>query len=234
MTATEVQREALQGKAAVVIDALRMTSVAITALANGASRIHTVRTIDAALDMRKKSKGGILLGGERGGQRIEGFELDNSPRGYTRAIVGGKEICMTTTNGTQAIDVAGEARRVLLCAFNNVTAVAAALQREASAVICCAGTDGRISMEDVLAAGALVERLGGTDNEMDDAAMAALRLYQQARGDLYGALAPCVHVRRMQSWGMEEDIRYCLREDRVGAVPERDAHGNFFVLHGAK
>ena len=49
------------------------------------------------------SAGEALLGGERGGVRIDGFDLDNSPAGYTAERVAGKTVVFTTTNGTAAL-----------------------------------------------------------------------------------------------------------------------------------
>ena len=48
----------------------------------------------------------MVLGGERGGVRIDGFDLGNSPAEYTRPSVGGKVLVFTTTNGTEAIRTA--------------------------------------------------------------------------------------------------------------------------------
>ena len=45
--------------------------------------------------------GTALLGGERGGLPIPGFDLGNSPADYTREVCEGKTLIMTTTNGTR-------------------------------------------------------------------------------------------------------------------------------------
>ena len=53
-----------------------------------------------------------LLAGERGGLKIDGFDLGNSPCGVHRsAPVGGKTVVMTTTNGTKALLHAASARK---------------------------------------------------------------------------------------------------------------------------
>ncbi|MEX0717106.1 MAG: 2-phosphosulfolactate phosphatase, partial [Planctomycetaceae bacterium] len=102
----------------------------------------------------------ILLGGERLGVAIEGFDLDNSPASYSPARVAGRTIVFTTTNGTRAIERARQADRILIGAFSNRAALVEALVDEHRPVhFLCAGTDGQVTAEDVLAAGMLVTSL---------------------------------------------------------------------------
>jgi len=92
----------LEDKLVIVIDVLRATSTMVTALANGCQAIIPVLTSREALEKRLTLPGS-LLGGERQGLTIEGFELGNSPFDYVPEKVGGKRVIMTTTNGTRAI-----------------------------------------------------------------------------------------------------------------------------------
>ena len=121
------------------------------------------------------------------------------------------------------------ARRVLLGAFVNASAAARAVDGEAGVGIVCAGTLGAFTLEDALAAGAIVERLCQKTRavRLDDMALAAHRLYRGARGDLAAALAETEHYGRLTRLGLEADLVYCLREDILGAVPERQADGWF-------
>src|SRR4051794_28316015 len=84
----------------VVFDVLRATSSMLTALAGGAKEIIPVRTIEEARAARKIHPH-ALLGGERHGERIEGFDLGNSPFEYRE--LPGRSIISTTTNGTVAL-----------------------------------------------------------------------------------------------------------------------------------
>ena len=116
---------------AVVIDVLRMTSVAVTALSHGCAGIRAVETVEEA--RAAAASCGALLGGERGAVRIDGFDLDNSPLNYTAERVAGRNLVMTTSNGTRALAAAAGADRVLLAGFLNVSAVARALSRSEKA-----------------------------------------------------------------------------------------------------
>lgn len=231
MLPSALSNKDVAGKAVVVIDALRMTSVAITALANGASGLLAVGQVDEALSYRE-SMPGALLGGERNGLLIPGFDLDNSPLSYTAQRVGGKRVIMTTTNGTRAILAADAARRVLLGAYINASAVADALINEENVAILCAGTAQRFSMEDVVAGGSIISRLQERVEtiHLDDAAQAALRLYRGARQNLKEALSTTHHYNVMRAGGQQADIDYCIREDALAVVPELKSDGFFRLV----
>src|SRR5690606_11885535 len=82
---------ALQGGVAVVIDILRASTTIVHALAEGARAVLPFESVDDARAAAAiQSPGSALLGGERGGERIEGFDLGNSPLEYTPDVVSGK------------------------------------------------------------------------------------------------------------------------------------------------
>ena len=71
---------ATAGGIAVVIDVLRASTTIVTALAHGAARVVPVAEVDEARRRAVAIEGSVVLGGERGGLRIPGFDLGNSPR----------------------------------------------------------------------------------------------------------------------------------------------------------
>lgn len=212
---------------AVAIDVLRMTSVAAQAVQNGCAGILAVPTVEEAREAARAS--GALLGGERQALPIEGFDLSNSPLEYTSQRVGGRLLVMSTSNGTQAIAEAQGAKRLLLGALINASTVASAVAGAQSLAIVCAGTMGAFTLEDALAAGAIIERLlaCGAAARLDDMAVAAHRLYLGARDDLAGALVQTAHFGRLMGLGLGADIAFCLTEDSHTAVPERGQDGWF-------
>jgi 2-phosphosulfolactate phosphatase len=155
-----VAPEELAGGAAVVIDVLRAATTVAYALDAGAKEIIPCLEISDALAWAKKfDEDDIVLGGEREGLPIDGFQLGNSPEEYTADRVGGKTVIFTTTNGTRAMRHARAAEAIFVAAFVNASATAAKLLERPKIDILCAGTDGRISDDDVLVAGLLVDRL---------------------------------------------------------------------------
>ncbi len=219
----EASRVALCGRAAVVIDVLRATSTIVTAIQSGAHRVIPVETPeDARLAAEETGADGAVLGGERGGLKIEGFDFGNSPYEYTPRSVGGKTVIMTTTNGTQAFAAAREADVTFAAALLNIGSVADALLHEGRDVaIICAGTEGRVSLDDLYCAGALIERIitPGTDGMLNDGARLAVHWYGSNTGTGFDVLASCAHGRRLAELGFHRDLEYCSRVDTVMEVP---------------
>lgn len=215
--------KALPG-AAVVIDTLRMTTVAATALENGCTAIAAAATVEEAQRLARPLN--ALLGGERSALKIPGFDLSNSPLEYLPERVGGRSLVLSTSNGTQAIASASGAQRLYLGCLRNAGALAERLRGEESVSFVLAGTAGCFSLEDALTAGALLDRLPA--GEMDDLAVAARALYRQNRTAMHQLLAPCAHYRRLQSLGYTEDLDFCLREDCASATPLKRQGDAFF------
>lgn len=214
-------RGAFAGRAAVVIDVLRATSVMVTALCHGAARILPVVDVDRAEALARARMPRPLLGGERGGVKLPGFDLSNSPAEYTADRVAGREIVISTTNGTRAIDLAAGADKLFLACYGNVSAAAEALwARGQDAVILCAGTAGRFSLDDVLCAGALIDALAARGPlALEDVGQACLMCYRGCAGRELEALASCAHAAKLRRIGYGEDIPLCFTKDVFRGVP---------------
>ena len=207
---------------AVVIDVLRATSVITTALENGARCVIPVRTVEEAQQLYEASNPAqTFRGGERHALKIEGFELDNSPMNYQRQVVEGKEIIITTTNGTQAIQSVQGADTIVLACLRNVRAVAEhLLKSNKDIVIVCAGTEGRFSLDDGLCAGGLLHLLKEkTTVESDDLGILLERFFRDSALDPIHALKDCLHVKRLLSVGFDDDVAFCLQTSVSEVVP---------------
>ena len=163
-----------------------------------------------------------LLGGERGGLPIAGFDFGNSPVEASRQNFTGKTIIMNTTNGTGAAHVAAQsAARVLLASLTN--AHAASRRAKALAVdeiaIVCAGTDDRVGLEDVYAAGVIAEYLLALGEfTVDDGARIALTLRRNMTNPLE-ALSSSTHGQILERLGLGEDVRYAAQVSESTVVP---------------
>ena len=204
----------LSATTCVVFDILRATSSMITALQHGAVEIHPVRTIEEALALKARLPQAVL-GGERHGDLIPGFDVGNAPREYT--ALAGRTIITTTTNGTLALRACEGARRVLVGALLNLEAVAEELRREAPErlLLVCAGTFADFALEDGYAAGELIATLGG--DVLTDAAQATLavaRRYSSGRDALRAAQNGRVLIEK----GRGGDVEWCARRSVFNVV----------------
>ena len=243
---------AVAGGIAVVIDVLRASTTIIAALAHGAARVRPVPTVDLARALAACGGpgSGMLLGGERGGLRIDGFDLGNSPLDYTPARVGGRSIVITTTNGTAALHACTAAAEVLIGAIVNRSAVAArarslALYRSTPDIhLVCAGTDGAVTEEDLLAAGAILDAAAqhpdGHTDTLDASARAALENFRVTSaasvGDLPRGIAAALTLSRggsnLIALGMEADLRAASEIDTLAIVPRLNGSTGWLSTDG--
>jgi 2-phosphosulfolactate phosphatase len=232
--------EELAGGTAVVIDVLRATTTITAALAAGAKQvIPCLEVEEARAAAANLAAGECVLGGERGGVRIDGFDLGNSPGEYTPRSVGGKTLVFTTTNGTKAMRRCAAASDVLLGAFVNFLAVARALSATRAPIhLLCAGTDGRITREDAALAGSLVYLLtfaAPGEFELNDQAalveavgedlLAAALVkedHELAVRNVRAALRNSQGGRNLTALGLEADIDQAAQIDRYDFVPRLD------------
>ncbi|MDP7019796.1 MAG: 2-phosphosulfolactate phosphatase [Pirellulaceae bacterium] len=220
----------LAGKEALVIDVLRATTTISYALANGATRVIPCLEVERAVRLAGEL-GDALLGGERGGERIDGFDLGNSPREYGSEVVRGKTIVFTTTNGTKAMQKCRSSKAVRLAAFANFSAVCDEVAEVGELHLVCAGTNQQITREDVLLAGALVDELlcrnGSSQTDCCDQATIARAAWRDAveqlqAGPVASALRDSSGARNLIEIGQEEDIEIAAQIDRVSIVPRLD------------
>ena len=199
-----------QADTAVVIDVLRATSTITLALASGYERVLVAGSIEHAKTLRG---GDRVLAGEVGCARAPGFDLGNSPEETLEPR--GSELVLATTNGAPAIvgsaAVAGE---VLAASMLNFAAVVAQIE-EGDVLLVCAGTDGRVSIEDVYLAGRLSAALDGPRTDAAQVAEAVAAAYATPLAALE-ASGGAVGLRRE---GLEADIAYCAQESIVDVVP---------------
>jgi 2-phosphosulfolactate phosphatase len=228
-------RPAPAGGIAVVIDVLRASTTMITALAHGAARMVPVADVDEARNRAARLAPPTLLGGERGGIRIPGFDLGNSPLEYTADRVARQTVVITTTNGTAALHACRGAREILIGGIVNRTAVAKTIRRlgrDGEAVhLVCAGTNGLVTAEDVLAAGAILDAAGvdQADDLLDESARAAVTFFRRVAmsGDPTAALvAEFRHSpggANLIALGMEADLPVAAAIDTFTIVPRFDS-----------
>jgi 2-phosphosulfolactate phosphatase len=223
-----VEPQELAGKTVVVIDVLRATTTIIYALAAGATQVSPCLEVDEARRIANELGSKAILGGERGGQQIPGFDLGNSPLEYTPGAVGGKAVVFTTTNGTRAMLRCRAAQRVLMGAFANFSAVCRELAGEDEVVLLCAGTDGHVTREDALFAGAIVDDLTRTAkcaiNDQGQIAADSWRTAVRLLTDrpLGITLRDSRGGRNLIEIGQENDIDIAAQIDKFDIVPQLD------------
>lgn len=203
----------------VVIDVLRATSAICSAFNNGVSALIPVPTVEEAREYQAK---GYLVGAERKGQIVEGFDFGNSPYSYMKEELKGKEVVLSTTNGTKAINIAKDADTVVIGALSNLDALCAWLIEQDKNVLClCSGWQDKFNLEDTICAGAICEHLLNTGEftSDEDSSIAAKYLYLSAWDNPLGYLKSSSHRRRLKNLNLNEDVKYCLTPNTSNSIP---------------
>lgn len=226
----------LAGGTVVVIDLLRASTTICHALAAGARDVTAFLEVGDAIRAAEvqPDRTELILGGERGGVIIEGFDLGNSPAEYTPDEVFGQRVFFTTTNGTMALQHTRLASRVIVGAMVNLSAVVESLRKDEHVHLLCAGTNGHVTREDLLAAGAIGhELLKQGDRERNDLADSVIGEWQEllTTGKALGRTPTeqlAIELRETQGGknlielGMDADLPRCAAIDTLDLVPTYD------------
>jgi 2-phosphosulfolactate phosphatase len=204
----------------VIIDVFRATSTIATALYNGATRIIPVDAVDKCIEIGKITGG--ITAGERDGKVIEGLAYGNSPAEYPRSFIEGKTLVLTTTNGTKLLHMALQAgaAEVVTGSFPNLSAVCDFLVAQNKPVILgCSGWKDKFNLEDTLFAGAVISRIQDHFTIHCDSSLMAADMYNQHKNNMLGFIRRLTHWHRLEKFGLEKDLEYCVTEDVANVLP---------------
>jgi len=209
---------------AVVIDVLRATSTIATALNVGAEAVQTFSSLEELIEAGKQwPQEKRLLAGERGGAKVEGCDLGNSPLDCTPELMADKRLFLTTTNGTRALQRVKLANSVITAAMiNRRAAVNYLLEKQPETVwLLGSGWEGGYSLEDTVCAGAIADLLMQTENVTvgNDEVIAAIALYQQWQNNLLELFEKASHGQRLLRLNCNEDLEYCATLDSLDILP---------------
>lgn len=206
---------------AVIVDVFRATTTICTAFMNGVKRIIPVATIEEAKEYKQK---GYIVGAERNVKQCEFADFGNSPFQYTADKVKDKDVVLTTTNCTHAIDAAQYASQLIIGSFLNINSVADYCTGSVKDVlVVCAGWNDRFNTEDTLFGGALAYLLQNKGYfATSDAVRMSLAMWQEAQNDIACYLKDSEHIKRLAANGMDDSVGYCLTQDKTTIVPRYD------------
>ena len=209
---------------AIAVDVLRATSTMATVLAAGGEAVQVFSDLDQLMTVSEQwPSDKRLRAGERGGAKVAGFELGNSPLDCTAELVAGKRLFISTTNGTRALQRIQNAPIVLAAALINRAAVVKFLLEKPPETVWIVGSgwEGSYSLEDTVCAGAIAHSIWQQTNcplediSGNDEVVSAIALYSQWQNDLLGLLHKASHGQRLLRLECLEDLKYCSQTDTL-------------------
>lgn len=224
-----VTQQDVGGRPVLVLDILRTTTTMVAAMAHGAKAVLPAATQDEALRLvGNLERDAVVLAGERGLERIEGFDLGNSPLEMTSDAVSGKTVVMTTTNGTPAVVAAEHGEPVLIAAVTNFTAAVErarqAFEKSGEIVILCSGRQRTFALEDAYVAGrfarALIPGQHRRSAQFNDGAIAALELVRRYGERWKRAVSASTAARELKANGFKADLAAATEVDVHDIVPQ--------------
>ncbi len=195
----------------IMVDALR-ASTTITAALNNFEKIIPCLSPEDAFEL-KKEIGGVIAG-ERNGEKIEGFEIGNSPFEINELETSEKTLILTTTNGTRILENMNST--VLVGCLINAKAVAekSVTIAENHIDVVMAGVRGEFSLEDFLSSGEILYWICQNleEYEINDMAMAAImasRDYNSLKAGFYNSRTG----KRLAKLGYKKDITFSCQKN---------------------
>jgi 2-phosphosulfolactate phosphatase len=203
----------------VVIDVLRATTAFCAAFEAGVESLVPVASLE---ELKTFKEAGFLTAAERDGKKVDFADYGNSPLRFLQEDLRGKSLAYSTTNGTQAIEIAKPFGGIVTASFANLHAVAAFLKAQNNdLVILCSGWMNSFSLEDSVCAGALIQELvfPASYSISSDSALAALELWEKAKECLQPFCSRGSHYKRLEKLGLQDDLDHCFLMNTSSVVP---------------
>ncbi len=218
---------------AIAIDVLRATTTIAAAFNAGAEAIQVFSDLDKLIaESESWPAQNRIRAGERGGQKVEGFDLGNSPLDHSPEQTKGKRLFMSTTNGTRCLQRIQDAPLVLTAALTTRQAVVNYLLKHRPNTVWLVGSgwEGEYSLEDTVCAGAIIQFvIEQADLDLsvigNDSALASVSLYRQWQTELTQLLHHASHGQRLLRKNNTADIDYCAQLDTLDIVPIQQSPG---------
>ena len=223
----------------IVIDMIRATTTLPVMFERGAARVFVAGSVEEARAARERHPTRLLCG-ERNVQPLPGFDYGNSPAQFARVDLSGRELIMTTTNGTRAFYACPErsqplrgrqplwerGNNSLAGSFYNAQAVTGhavtlARQRQSGIALVCSGELGYFALDDAVCAGYLAQQIiqhaQGDALQLNESVEAAITLYEAYQPPKI--MDHCNSARSVINGGLIEDVYFCMQMNESATIP---------------
>lgn len=203
--------------AIVVVDVIRATTVATTAVSKG-WRVYPAKTTDDASRIAVTLNNPLLVG-ELGGNKPYGFDITNSPAQIAVRNDVHRPMVLVSSSGTQLLLNAAGAPAVYVACFRNFSAVARHLiGRHQRIAVLGAGTRGQFRREDQMGCAWVAEKLlnAGYTAETQQTRELVARWHKASTAEVRGTES----AEYLERSGQLQDLEFVLAHiDDLQTVP---------------
>lgn len=228
----------------IMVDALR-ASTTITVALDHFKEVIPAFSPEEARKLAKENNS--VLAGERKGQKLDGFDLGNSPCQIKDFNTDKESIVLTTSNGVRALENMKNSSNILIGGFTNAKALAKAateLAREEIEIV-MGGYNGEFAIEDFLAAGEILywikEELKKEDTALEDTNDGSDYQWKDRKGFSEYAISAILASRDKESNNKEmlksksgKRLRYLNYSDDVELCMKRNISENVGIYKDGK
>ena len=207
----------------IVVDVVRATTTLAVLFERHIARVFAANTLEQAQNAAQKYPS-RLLAGERHALPQPGFDYGNSPAQFAELDLSGRELILTTTNGTRAFHACPSKSIRLAGCFYNAHAVTAhalelARERESNIIIVCAAESNYFALDDATCAGYLAMELQHLYPAItiSDDVYAGIALYNTYAPPRLADVANS--AKSVRNAGLKRDLDFCMKIDGGKAIP---------------
>jgi 2-phosphosulfolactate phosphatase len=217
------------GYAVVVIDVIRATTTATTAVAQG-RRVFPAQTTDEAFVLASRFQNPLLVG-ELGGNMPYGFEMTNSPAQIAVRNDTHRPMILVSSSGTQLLLNAVGSKAVYIACFRNVSAIARYIAGKHERVaILGAGTRGQFRREDQMGCAWVADKLVQAGYEVETPATG--EIISRWKGISHEEVRGGRSAAYLMKSGQEPDLQFILHHlDDLDTVPAL-VNGELIMVSG--
>ena len=221
----------------VVVDVLRATSNICCMFERGVKRVLLLEDEYDCLNHKLRFPNSLLFG-ERDMLKIKGFDFGNSPSETLSAKLSGKEIVLSTTNGTKAMIIGSKSDQTYIGSLLNLSSICSLIGKMVRSTgrdltVICSGNNKKITVDDVYLAGAIIHKTIVAGNirgfEIDDGSRIA-KLVHGGFPRAIDALLASDAGRILSARGFSSDIALCAKVDLFRLVPAIKRDGDQVLI----
>jgi 2-phosphosulfolactate phosphatase len=217
----------------VIFDIFGASTMITSALQNGALRAVPLSAPEEGIKLRQiLGKENVLLCGEQDGKPNENFDLNNSPILLRAAKPKDKLFACLSPELADIIEISQQTPEILLGCFNNIKALALNVIGRNLLHVVCLGKGERLSFEDAVCAGMLIDLLwkGNPDEKgLNDNASTARFLYGRHLNDIFGLLKQSARGQNLVDKNRHKDLEHIAQVGATNTIPQLAPDRTHFV-----